>query len=77
MAGRKRKEDAAHRANLFERYIPIAAEAIAKLAEIQQGKIEAALVGMLKKGDAIKEAEQSTDAENVPEAEKKKAEEGV
>ncbi|MFH0830171.1 MAG: DNA topoisomerase VI subunit B [Candidatus Aenigmatarchaeota archaeon] len=76
MAGRKRKEDAAQRTNLFERYIPIAAEAIAKLAETQQGKLEAALLGMLKKGDAIKEAEQSTDAEKLPEPEKKKEEEG-
>ena len=74
MAGRKRTADAAQRANLFERYIPIAAEAIAKLAEMQQGKLEAALLGMLKKGDAIKEAEQSTDAETLPEPEKKKTE---
>lgn len=73
MAGRRRKEDAAQRVNLFERYIPIAAEAIAKIADVQQKRLETGLLAMLKKGDAIKEAEQSAEAEKVPESEAKKA----
>ena len=72
MSGKKRKEDAAQRTSLFEKYIPIAAEAIAKVAEVPEGKIQTALLGMLNKGEVVKEAEQAADAEKVPEGEIKK-----
>ncbi|HLC50765.1 MAG TPA: DNA topoisomerase VI subunit B, partial [archaeon] len=70
LSGRKRREDAAQRQSLFEKYIPEAAAAIGKLADLQKDKIQKDLEKMLKKGEVLKQEEQSAE----PEAKEEKGE---
>ena len=67
ISGKRRREDAAQRLSLFERYIPEAAESLSKLSEVPKQKIISELEKMLKKGDVIKQAEAATDAEEKKE----------
>ncbi len=57
LSGKRQREAAAQRVNLFERYIPEVAEAISKISDVPKDKIQSGLVKMLKKGQIIVEEE--------------------
>jgi len=66
LSGRRRREDAAQRRNLFEKYIPEMADSLAKLAEVPKAKIISGLQATIKKGDIMKQIEQG-EGEMIPE----------
>jgi len=73
LSGRRRRDEATQRRNLFEKYIPEIAESLSKLSESPKGKIIAGLQATIKKGEIIKQIEQG-EGEMIPEP---KAEEKV
>ncbi len=73
LSGRRRALEKRERQSLFEKYIPEAAEALAKLSDGDGGKIKASLEKMLKKGNIIIETQEEdvkAPEENTEEAEK-------
>ena len=66
LSGRRRREEASQRRNLFEKYIPEIAESLSKLSEVPKGKIISGLQATIKKGEIIKQIEQG-EGEMVPE----------
>ncbi|MEM5814413.1 MAG: DNA topoisomerase VI subunit B, partial [Candidatus Aenigmatarchaeota archaeon] len=65
LSGRRRREEATQRRNLFEKYIPEVAESLSKLAEVPKGKIISSLQSTIKKGEIIKQIEEG-EGEMVP-----------
>ena len=55
LSGKRRREEAAQRVGLFEKYIPEAAKSISYISEVSEQKIKAGLERILKKGDVLKE----------------------
>lgn len=78
ISGKRQREAAAQRANLFERYIPEVAAAISKISDTPKEKIQQELTKMLKRAEikhAIEEAPEATEAPVQAALEPKKAEE--
>lgn len=69
LSGRRRAQEKKERQSLFEKYIPEAAEALAKLSDGDTANIKACLEKMLKKGNIIIETEEAKEEENKEEIE--------
>ncbi len=69
MSGKRRREEVAQRVSLFEKYIPEAADVLSRITDRQKASIEKDLQKILKKGEIIKQIQETDEIPEKPKGE--------